>query len=279
MDYKIICDSCCDIPSEMYADPHFAFIPLTLYVGDNIIVDDETFDQASFLKLVDETETASRSACPSAGDYMESYEKADADMIFVVTLSKELSGSYNAARLGKDMYIEEHGKKNILVINSMSASSGEGIIAIKLKEMCERGMKFHDIKEEIGQFVSKLKTWFVLETLDTFEKNGRLSGLKYKLVTALDIKPIMMGVNGIIEQAGMGRGINMALKNMVKLMKKFYTDPQDREVCIAHCNNAERAEFVKNLLKEKLGFKKTYIVETKGVSSLYANDGGIIVCA
>ena len=77
MNYKIICDSCCDIPSEMYADPHFSFIPLTLYVGDNIIVDDETFDQASFLKLVDETETASRSACPSAGEYMESYEKSD----------------------------------------------------------------------------------------------------------------------------------------------------------------------------------------------------------
>ena len=102
MNYKIICDSCCDITSEMYADPHFSFIPLTLYVGDNIIVDDETFDQASFLKLVDETETASRSACPSAGEYMESYENSDADMIFVVTLSKELSGSYNAARLGKN---------------------------------------------------------------------------------------------------------------------------------------------------------------------------------
>lgn len=279
MTYKIICDSCTDLPNELYSDPHFQMIPLTLYVGDEVVIDDETFDRLGFIDLVNRTETAPRSACPSAGDFLKAYEETDADMIFVVTLSKELSGSYNAARLARDMYFEEHGKRKIYVINSMSASCGQGLIAMKIQKMCELGNKFDDIVEFLKQFVLDMKTWFVLESLDTFEKNGRLTGLKYKLVTALNIKPIMSAELGNIVQVGMGRGVNKALKGMVEMMRKHYSRPEELEVSITHCNNPERADLVKGMIQDALHPKNIYVVETKGVSTMYANDGGIIVSA
>lgn len=279
MSYKIICDSCCDIPTELYADKHYSFVPLSLYVGDEIIMDDESFDQKSFLEKVAAAETASRSACPSPEDYMNQFKKTDADMIFVITLSKELSGSYNSARLAREMYVEEYGHRNICVINSMSASCGEGLIGMKIQRMCEAGDSFNQIVDFVNKYITEMKTWFVLESLDTFEKNGRLTGLKSKIVTALNIKPVMSANFGSILQVGFGRGVNMALKNMIGLMKKHYVNTEEMEISVSHCNNPSRAQQVKEMLEKNFNFKKIYIVETKGVSSLYASDGGIIVAA
>ena len=97
MKYKIIVDSCCDLTEELKMDQHFQVIPLTLQVGDTYMVDDETFDQARFLKLVDESAECPKSACPSPESFKLAYEAADAEGIFVVTLSQHLSGTYNSA--------------------------------------------------------------------------------------------------------------------------------------------------------------------------------------
>ena len=126
-------------------------IPLTLQVGDTYMVDDETFDQARFLKLVDESAECPKSACPSPESFKLAYEAADAEGIFVVTLSQHLSGTYNSAQLAKNLYEEEHGKdKKIAVFSSDSAASGESLIALKIQELCEAGLSFEEVVEQIS---------------------------------------------------------------------------------------------------------------------------------
>ena len=104
--YKIIVDSCGELTEEMKKDGRFVNVPLTLEIDGEHIIDDETFDQAYFIKRVAESPNAPKSACPSPNAYMEEME-CDADNIYVVTLSAELSGSYNSACLGRDLFEEE----------------------------------------------------------------------------------------------------------------------------------------------------------------------------
>ena len=167
MTYKIIGDSCLDLTKELKQDPHFQMIPLTLMIEDKTIIDDETFNQKEFIRLVKESEDYPKTACPSPEMFKEAYH-CDAENIFVVTLSGPLSGSYNSAVLAKSLYEEEYGPKNICVINSESASSGELNIALHIRDLCEQGLSFAEIEKEANAYRDRMNTYFVVETLDTF---------------------------------------------------------------------------------------------------------------
>ena len=275
MSYRIIGDSCTDLPESLKKDPHFKLVPLTLIVGDVSIIDDETFNQKDFLERVKASPISPKSACPSPEEYMN-YFDFDGD-IYVVTLSSPLSGSYNSAELAKKLYLEEHPDKNIEIIDSHSASVGQTLITMKIKELIEAKHSFESVVEKVRAFRDGMKTKFVLESLDTLRKNGRLTGIQAIIASALNIKPVM-GANseGNICKLDQARGITRALIRMAKAIEEDVVKPSEKIIGISHCNNHERAEFVKGEILKRIPFKDCFIVDTAGVSSMYANEGGII---
>lgn len=276
MSYKIIGDSCTDLTEEMRKDEHFHIVPLTLQVGEDSIVDDRTFNQARFLKLVSESPVAPKSSCPSPDAYMELF-KGEED-IYVITLSSNLSGSFNSAEVAKKLYLEENPHKNIEVINSCSASVGQTLIALKIQEYAGMGLSFQEITERVRKFRESLSTKFVLENLDTLRKSGRLTGLKAIISSVLNIKPVMYGTpEGTINKLDQARGIQKALGIMVDSVEKDVKNPEERIFAIAHCNNLERAKYVREEILKRVSFKDCIIVDTAGVSTMYAGDGGIII--
>ncbi|MFV0343044.1 MAG: DegV family protein [Anaerocolumna sp.] len=276
MSYKIIVDSCTDLTEEMKQDSHYKRVSLTLQVDDTVIVDDETFNQKEFLRIVAESPNSPKSSCPSPEAYMELYG-GDED-IYVVTLSANLSGSNNSAELGKKLYLEEHPHKNIEVINSCSASVGQTLIAKKIQELVENGKTFSEVVELIKEFNNQMQTKFVLENLDTLRKSGRLTGLKAILTSVLNIKPVMgRTLDGTICKLDQARGIDKALLLMANMVKEDANKPEERILGIAHCNNMERAVYIKNEILKRVNFKDSFIVNTNGVSTMYAGDGGIII--
>jgi len=276
MTYKIIGDSCLDLTEELKMDPHFQMIPLTLMIEDKTIIDDETFNQKEFIRLVKESTDYPKTACPSPEMFKEAYH-CDAENIFVITLSGPLSGSYNSAVLAKTLYEEEYGYKNICVINSESASSGELNIALHIRDLCEQGLSFEEIEKEANAYRDRMKTFFVLETLDTLKKNGRLTGLSAFIATALNIKPVMSAEKGQIIKVDQARGINKALQKMTEYVIREGKNTEDKRLVISHVNAPERAEYVKDILCAKAKFRDVVITNTAGVATVYANDGGIIV--
>lgn len=277
MSYKIIVDSCCELPEEFAGDSRFERIPLGLEVGDYHIQDDENFNQADFLKKVAECSSCPKSACPSPERFKEAY-KADAERIYVVTLSSHLSGTYNSAVLGKNLYIEKYGKKQIHVVDSESASCGETQIALKIMELEEQGgLSFEEIVEKAEAFRSNAYIYFVLDNLETLRKNGRLSGVKALVASTLSIKPIMAGDKGVIVQRGQGIGMKKTLNKMASMIAEEVPETEQRCLMITHCNAPDRAQLVRDLILEKAKFKKVIMMDTGGVSSLYANEGGVIV--
>lgn len=276
MSFKIVVDSCCELPEEYLQDPGFEIVPLELEVGEYRVTDDEHFDQAEFLKRVAEYPKCPKSACPSPEKFREAY-RTEAEHVYVITLSSHLSGSYNSAVLGMNLYRERYGKKQIHVIDSESASCGETQIAKKLVELEEQGLPFEEIVKQIEEFRSNIHTYFVLDNLETLRKNGRLTGVKALVASTLSIKPIMAGDKGNIVQRSQSVGMKKALRRMAEIILEETGDTKDRILMITHCNAPERAETVKKLLMEKAEFKDCLIMDTRGVSSMYANDGGVIV--
>ena len=276
MSFHIVCDSWTDLTEEDLKKGCYTLVPLTLLVDGEETIDDETFDQADFLAKVAASKESVKSACPAPESYMEAYSKADD--IYVVTLSAELSGSYNSAVLGKNLYEEENGTKNIHVVNSRGAATTQVLIARKLNEYASQGMSFEEVVDKIEEYTTSLRTYFVLETLEVLRKNGRLSRLSATIAGALNIKPVMIGTrDGVIQKAAQARGMKKALAKMVEHMGSEGRDLTRRQFVISHCNCYERAVYVKELIKKHLHAEDVDIVDTKGVSSLYACDGGIIV--
>ena len=277
MSYKIVVDSCCDLPEEWKKDSRFEIVPLELYIGDYQIWDDENFDQVDFIKRVAESSQCAKTACPSPEKYMEAYN-APVDDVFVVTLSAKLSGSYNSAVLGKNLYYETYGhNKNIHICDSESACCGETQIAMKAVELEEAGMPFEQIVEQLEAFRDALTTYFVLDNLETLRKNGRLTGVKALVASTLSIKPVMGAEKGVIVQRGQAVGMKKALAKMADMVVKEMVNPEKKNLVITHVNCPQRAEKVKQMLVEKANFKGVYIHNAAGVGTVYANDGGIVV--
>lgn len=277
MSFHIVADSCCELTADMKKSGNIEIAPLTLEVGGESILDDETFDQKYFLKRVAECPECPKSACPSPDYFRKSFLNG-AERCYAVTLSAQLSGSYNSAVLGANLAQEENEDLKIHVFNSRSASIGETLIVKKIVECEEAGMSFERVVETVELYISTQNTYFVLENLETLRKNGRLSKTKALVASALKIKPVMGATpEGDIVQLDQARGINKALMKMVDAIVNDAQHVENKTLAISHCNCPERAEMVKEALLERLAVQDVFVLDTQGVSSMYANDGGIII--
>lgn len=278
MDYRIICDSCTDFDNNMKNNKRFSLVPLSLQIGDYQVLDDLCFNQKDFLDKMANSKVGAKTACPSPELFFKEFEK-EATNIFVLTLSEHLSGTYQSAVIAKGMYEEEYGQaKNIFVLSSNSASAGQYRLALELNKLCESGLSFSDICDKITKLRDEMKTYFVLENLDTLRKNGRLTGLSAFFATTLNIKPIMGSVDGKIIKLDQARGISKALLKMVDIAsKECKSFAKDKIVAITHVNNPDRAKLVAEAFKKTGEFKDVLITSAMGVSTVYAGDGGIVL--
>lgn len=276
MEYRIIIDSCGDLTPDMKADPHIVSVPLTLCVGATEIIDDESFDQKDFLARVAACEECPKSACPSPDSYLHAC--GDADRAYIVTLSSELSGSYNSALLAARMFEDEHPGSRCHVFNSRSASVGQTLIGLNIRELETMGATFDEVVAGTEAYIEQQHTYFVLDNLDTLRKNGRLSRIKAFMASALKIKPVMGSTpEGAIAQLDQTRGANKALKLMCTIAAKNVRPGSVRRAAVAHCNCEERGLLVAEEMKRLLLIPEILVVPAAGVTSMYANDGGVVL--
>ena len=276
MSFKIIVDSCCDLTPAQLREECFVKVPLTIRVGNHTIVDDDTFDQGEFLWRMKESDSAPQSACPSPMQYLEAFD-CGADDLYVVTLSALLSGSHNAAAQARSIWLEDHPGANVHIFNSCSASAGEVLVALKIQELAQSGMDFTTVVDQVSRYINEMQTYFVLETLDTLRKAGRLSRVQSLVTSTLRIK-LLMGATpeGEICKKGQAMSVKQALNKMVALMADDLKHVGKR-LSIVHCNCLERAFYVKELAMKQCRFDEILVSDTGGISTMYANDGGVIV--
>ena len=276
MGFKIVVDSCCDLTGQMLKDPRFIKVPLTIRSNGSSFIDNETFDQADLLWAMKQSEEAPSTACPSPQSYLDAYQGPEEEDVYVVTLSALLSGSHNSAEQARMLMEEDHTNKNVYVFNSCSASSGEVLVALKVRELAESGAPFKHVVREVEQFIYQMQTMFVLETLENLRKNGRLTRLQSVITGALKIK-LLMGATPEGEICKLGQTLSMK-QALSKMVDHMANDPAHagRTLAICHCNCLDRAFQVKAMAEQRCKFAHILILEAGGITSVYANDGGIV---
>lgn len=275
--YRLIGDSCTDVTDELQKETNIKLAPLTIQIEDDIMIDDGSLDQSVLLQKMKMSSQSPSTACPAPESYMKLYEGEED--VYVVTLSSKLSGSYNSAFVAKNMYLEENPDKNIAVIDSLSAAVGQTLIILKIKELADQGLPFEKVVEETEKYRDSMATKFLLESLENLRKAGRLSTVKAFLANTLNLKPIMCSNgHGEIEKYDQARGMKKALDLLIASIVKDVVNPEQKILGITHCNCKERALHIKEELEKQVNFKRVVIVEAAGISTVYAGDGGVVVC-
>lgn len=274
MNYKIVADSSLDLNDELEKELGIEQIAFKLYIDEEEIVDDKNINVNEFITRMVNSKKLPRTACPSPNDFKEAFE-GDED-VFAITISSKLSGTYNSAILAKNMILEEM-KKAIHVFDSKSASVGQTLVAIKIKELIKEESSFDNIVENVEDYIANMKTFFISESLDNLIKNGRIPSWKGKLAMALKIRPIMTTNDGEIEMFDKVRGSNKAFERLAQIVNELSEDTSNKILAISHVNNLERAIMLKERIIEMCKFKDIIIVPTHGLTSLYCDNQGIIV--
>lgn len=275
MKYKIVADSSCDLNKELKDKLDISLVPLTINVDDRVFVDDDNIDVKELMDSIKNSRHSVKTSSPSPGDFLKEYEGAD--NIFVVTISSGLSATYNNATLAKNM-VKETSNKFIHVFDSKSASVGETLIGMKILNLINDNYSNKEIVSKTEKYIKEMKTFFILESFDTLIKSGRLGRIKGQIASRLSIKPIMgASEDGTIKLVEKVRGSKKAFSRLVDIIGEQGAKLEEKILGIAHCNAREKAEELKNEIKKRYQFKDILIVETGGLTSTYANEGGVII--
>jgi len=273
----IVVDSGCDLSKELINSKNctLTHVPLNLQIEDTVYLDDEDFDQDSYLAHMESSTVAVKTSAPSPNLFFEQFKVGD--NVFVVTLSSKLSATYQSAMTAKDMYVDEYGKKFIHIFDSLTAAIGEGVITMKIAELLENGIGAAEVVEQVNQFIKDMNTYFILDKFDNLVKTGRVKPYVAKIASFLNVKPICGAENGEIKMLDKARGYNKALNRLVDLIKENTPDIENRIIGITHVKAYEKAVELKEELMKRLKAKDIIIQECRGISTTYANKGGVIV--
>lgn len=276
MKWGIVTDSSCDLFSSVDEGGQVSIssVPFVISAGDQDFIDDESLDISAMLDAIEGTKEASRSACPSPNAWFEKFKQAD--NIIALTISSNLSGSYNSAQIAKDMVLEKYPDKQIEVIDSLSTGPEMTLCVEEILQQIKEGAKFKEIVSQAKDFLERAQIIFALCSFDNLVKNGRIGRTSGFLAKHLHIWGIGIGSEeGTIDVVGKAHG-------PAKAIKKLLVDMEERgfsggQASISHCQNQKQAATLKDRILKKWPTANISILPTRGLCSYYAERGGLIV--
>ena len=273
MTFKIVADSSADL--HCLSDVDFESVPLKIITGEKEYVDNSDLDVVGMLTDLKKYSGKSRTSCPSSGEYLEAF--GDAENIFVITISSNLSGSFNAANVAAKSYLKEHPDRNVHVIDSLSTGAESFLIIEKLRTRILEGKTFEEIKNEIIDYsVNHTRLIFALESMRNLANNGRVSHIKAAMAGLLGIRAIGRASDvGTLEMICKSRGPLNTVKDIFENM--LGDGYKGGRVRIHHANNIPSAELMKKTILEKFKGALIEISMTGGLCSFYAEQGGLLV--
>lgn len=274
--YKIISDTSCDLTKKEIKDLGIEYVPFKISIDGKDFTDDENLNIDDFLEAMESTENPINTACPSPYDYLKIIEENKDKDIYILTISSKLSGSYNSAKVAEAEAKEKFENLKIHVIDSKAASAGTTRIALKLLDLVKE-KDFEEIVKEIEKDTNLETTMFVLESMKNLIKNGRIKKTAGLIANVLNIRPIMISNDGEIELFEINRGMKKSLDKMIKAIESKCKIEKPDLITISYVANKERAEKLKEKIEELYEDVKVHIRHTNGLSSGYADIGGIVI--
>ena len=252
----------------------FEAAPLKIIAGQREFVDDRNLDLDEMIAFFKSYKGRSQSSCPNPEDWLTTF--GDAEDVFCVAITSGLSGSYNAACIAKEMYETEHPDRRVFVIDSLSAGPELTLLVEKLEELIVAGKSFEEICAYMPEYQKKTGLLFMLESLNNFAANGRVSPAVAKIAGVLGIRIVGKASDtGTLEPTDKCRGEEKSLKTILKHLKE--SGLKTGKVILAHCLNESAANTLKNLIETDLPNVTVKIGKNLGLCSFYAEKGGLLV--
>ena len=277
MIWNIVSDSSCDLCMSDFPEcgVHFETVPLRLLVGEREFIDNDNLETSELLAAMAAEKTASSTACPSPAAFARAFEKGEKTVCF--TISSNLSGTYNAAVLARDMVLEEHPEKQICVIDSKATAGAMILLIRRARELMEAGGEFEEICAQLRIYQAALRTCFTLENFDNLIKNGRMRPLVGTLLHSLGIHVVAEATpQGTIHVSGKARGEVKTFQGITALMKES-KDCAGADVVICHCENLTGALKLKEQILNDLPVKSVEVLPCRGLTTFYAMEKGLII--
>jgi len=278
--YTIIADSSCDLRASDVKSPKVDFdtVPLSIIINNESVVDEETLDTQEFVKSMKTNTSKPATACPSPEAFADKIRNGG-DIVFVVTITSKLSGTYNSARLAAEQVASEDPKKKIFVLDTLSASAGATIMIYELVKLIEADKyTFEQLCDKISKIRDNTRVRFVLQDFGNLIKTGRMSKVKAVIASVLNYK-LICGDNGEgeIKPVTKTMGMKKAIVALCDCVSDKKDGAKDMPIVISHCHNEEEANILKDQITAKYGFTNIRIIPMRGLACFYANDKGMLL--
>lgn len=277
MAWMIVSDTSCEIRELQHpsAGVQFALVPFKIRIGEREYVDLPTLNVSQMLQAMTDYNGASTSSCPSPEEWAEYFLKAD--NVIAITISSNLSGSYNAARSAREMVLEEHPEKNIFILDTLSCAGALGDAAELANKLIGQGLGFDDVCFALKKFAKTTHILFSLASFDNLAKNGRVSKVVGFIAGRLNMRVLGRRTSdGKIDFFFKTRGETRVL---AKILEQMDDDKYDgvHPVFISECNNVNAAKLLEHGIRTKWPDAPIRIHPCSGLCSFYAQDQGIII--
>ncbi len=272
MGYIIVSDSSSNV--FHLEGSNYATVPMKVIAGEHEFIDTPELDLQNMVDTLKNHKGKSGSSCPNVQEWLEAF--GDADEIYGLTISKNLSGSYNAAQQAALTYMEENPGKKVFIFDSLAAGPQQIMLAEKIAELVNAGHDFETVKEKALDYHNHTHILFCLESLTNLARNGRVSPAVAKIAGVLGMRVVGDVKGGQITPVYKPRGHKKAMQTLVEMMEErgLYDGALVR---IANCFGQTQAEDLKAATLEKFPNCRFIIEPTTALCSFYAEAGGLMI--
>ena len=272
MRYQIVSDSSSNIFQVEGAN--YTTVPMKIIAGDREYIDAPGTNVRGMVDDLKAYKGKSGSSCANAQEWLDAF--GDADMVFGVTISRNLSGSFNAAEAAAREFAEEHPDAKIHIFDTLSAGPEMAMVVEKIVELIEKGLSFEQIVAGVREYQNHCHTLFCLESMNNLARNGRVNPAVAKIASVLGIRACGDAQNGQIIPTQKPRGQKKATEALAAMIRErgFTTDSLLR---IAHCFGEAQAQLLIDAMKQDFPDARYVIEPTTALCSFYAEEGGLII--
>lgn len=272
MRYQIVSDSSSNIFT--LAGANYTTVPMKIIAGDKEYIDAPGTNVRGMVDDLKAYKGKSGSSCANAQEWLDAF--GDADMVFGVTISRNLSGSYNAAEAAAREYAEEHPGAQIHIFDTLSAGPEQAMVVEKIAELVNKGLSFEEIVAGVREYQNHTHILFCLECMNNLARNGRVNPAVAKIASVLGIRACGDAENGQIIPTQKPRGQKKATETLVNMIRErgFSNSSWLR---IAHCFGENQAQLLVDEVRREFPDAR-YTIEPTGVlCSFYAEEGGLMI--
>jgi DegV family protein with EDD domain len=272
MKFKIVSDSSSNIIS--FSGVEYTSVPLKVITARAEYVDDATLQMDAMLQDLRTTKEKTHTSCPNAFEWQEAF--GDAECVFAVTITSQLSGSCAAAEKAKSDALAADPTRKIAVIDSLSTGPEMQLLIEKLREEILAGKEFEEIEKSVRDYAGHTHLLFSLQSLNNLARNGRVSPIVAKLAGILGIRMVAMAsAEGTIQPLYKPRGKDKTLETLLDEMKR--KGFAGGKVRIAHSCNPDGAEALSKMILTAFPNSDISILPTTALCTYYAEEGGLLV--